>query len=95
MGIQNPGICTKCGKESRNRNWSHGVCEWCRSSEAHEHMEKGQTARIVVLGDNETWDGIPGAEVWEITKEALDALMEGELPKWLDESQVLSRKEIE
>lgn len=57
-------------------------------------MEQLKTTHIIVLGDGETWEGLPGAEIWEVTEEAVEELMEGEKAWRLDDSKILSRKEI-
>lgn len=51
--------------------------------------------RIIVLADRETWETVMTAEVWTITDEAYDKLLDGDEPKHLTDSDVLDTKEIE
>ena len=51
--------------------------------------------RIIVLADRETWETVMTAEVWEVTDEAYEKLLNGDEPKHLIESDILNTKEIQ
>lgn len=50
--------------------------------------------RVIVLCDG-TWETVNTAEVWTITDEAYEKLLNGDEPKHLETGDVLDTKEIE
>lgn len=50
--------------------------------------------RVIVLCDG-TWETVNTAEVWEVTDEAYEKLLNGEEPKHLDESDIINTKEVQ
>ena len=47
------------------------------------------TTKIIVLNDGETWSGVKGSVVLEITPKALQKLNEGGSPKDLDNKDIV------
>jgi hypothetical protein len=50
--------------------------------------------RIIVLNDG-TWETVNTAEVWDITDEAYEKLLNGDEPKHLETGDVLDTQEIQ
>ena len=50
--------------------------------------------RVIVLSDRETWETVMTAEVWTITDEAYEKLLNGDEPKHLETGDVLDTQEI-
>lgn len=51
--------------------------------------------RIIVLADRETWETVMTAEVWTVTEEAYEKLLNGDEPKHLETGDVLDTQEIQ